>query len=262
MPKMSRLGKVVGLTAGLSVWLVAGGNPSPRPLAVPEGFHGTTIFRAKLPSDTPKLIALTFDDGPWPRQTDQILRILAQEQVKATFFWVGRHLSLNRRAAKRVVLAGHAVGNHTWNHRYGSLSTGQVADEVDRTERLIRKVTGHRPELFRPPGGILTNGLAAYAKQKGYVVVLWNAAAPDMAQPVDPQVFANRIVSQARPGGIILMHDGGGNRSSTIAALPQIIRRLKAQGYRFVTVPGLLQAKAESTSSVWRAPKARPNARG
>lgn len=113
--------------------------------------------------------------------------------------------------------------------------------EIDRTADLIYKTTGVKTSLFRPPGGFLNNGLAAYAKSQKDVVIMWSLTSADTDPHAKPQAFVNNVLKGAKPGFIVLMHDGGGDRHRTVEALPQIISGLKQQGYRFVTIPELLK---------------------
>jgi len=209
---------------------------------VPSQFQGTTIREAKLDSQH-KAIALTFDDGPWPKTTTQILEILKKNNIKATFFWVGRYLQAYPDIGKQVAAAGHAIGNHTWNHQYLKYNEEGAAREIDRTSSLIEKLTGIQTSIFRPPGGILNNGLAAYAKKKNYTVVMWSADSLDWRALTES--LMDNVMRQAKSGGIVLMHDGGGNRARTVKALPDIIARLRKEGYIFVTVPELLQMQEQ-----------------
>ena len=206
--------------------------------SLPSQFKGTTIRQAKLDSQH-KAIALTFDDGPWPTTTTQILDILKKNNIKATFFWVGRYLQTYPELGKQVAAAGHAIGNHTWNHQYIKYNEDGAAREIDRTSSLIEELTGIKASMFRPPGGILNNGLAAYAQKKNYAVVMWSADSLDWRAATES--LMDNVMRQANSGGIVLMHDGGGNRSRTVQALPDIIARLRKEGYIFVTVPELLQ---------------------
>ena len=215
---------------------------------VPKSFFGKTINSAKLSPEN-KVIALTFDDGPWPKHTAQILDILKKNQVKGTFFVVGRMLKNYPDLGKRIVNEGHTIANHTWNHWYHYFNKQAAALEIDRTSNLIYNTTGVKTTLFRPPGGKLHNGLAAYAKSKNYTVVMWSADSIDYRLP-PPSTLVNRVMRQSTPGGIVLMHDGGGNRSSTVAALPMMIENYRKKGYRFVTVPELLQIKEKHKKSV------------
>lgn len=208
---------------------------------IPQRFRGVTINQAKVPKGK-KVIALTFDDGPWNIYTEQILDILKKHEVKATFFVLAQVLKRNADVARRIVDDGHTIANHTWHHWYHRHSPQIAADEIDRSSDLIYEITGVRTNLFRPPGGILHNGLAAYAKKKNYTVVMWSADSIDYKRP-SVSTLVNRVVKRATPGGIVLLHDGGGNRSNTVASLVPIIKKLKQQGYSFVTIPELLEVE-------------------
>jgi peptidoglycan-N-acetylglucosamine deacetylase len=212
--------------------------------SVPEQFQGRVLHSAQL-QIARDAIALTFDDGPWEGTTDQILDILEQEGVKATFFWVGQAVQNQPEIAHRVVNAGHAIGNHTWHHRYEPMSEVEAASEIEVAAQIFRETTGIQTKLFRPPGGYLNNGLADYAISQGYTVVMWSVTAWDTDPHTDPQDYVDNVLADVQPGGIVLLHDGGGDRSKTVAALPTIIRSLKAQGYRFVTVPELLKLESD-----------------
>ncbi|WP_313888527.1 polysaccharide deacetylase family protein [Nostoc spongiaeforme] len=207
---------------------------------VPAKFQGKTLYKVE-PSNQEKVIALTVDDGPWPKTTLQMLDIFKANNVKVTFFWVGSALQANPEIAKRVVAEGHAIGNHTWHHWYKNMDAATAKKEIDRTSDLIYKTTGVKTTLFRPPGGFLNNGLAAYAKSQKYSVVMWSLTSADTDPRAKPQAFVKNVLKGAKPGAIVLMHDGGGDRHRTLEALPQIITGLKQQGYRFVTIPELLQ---------------------
>ncbi|MEG4116244.1 polysaccharide deacetylase family protein [Microcoleus sp. N9_B4] len=220
--------------------------------AVPSQFQGTTIRHAKLDSQH-KAIALTFDDGPWPKTTTQILDILKENNIKATFFWVGRYLKNSPEIGKQVAAAGHAIGNHTWNHEYLQYNEDGAAREIDRTSSLIEDLTGIQTSMFRPPGGILNNGLAAYAQKKNYAVVMWSADSFDWRTLTESLI--DNVMRQANSGGIVLMHDGGGNRARTVKALPDIIAKLRKEGYIFVTVPELLQMQEQESKQQQTAQK-------
>jgi peptidoglycan-N-acetylglucosamine deacetylase len=207
--------------------------------AVPARFQGQTLKEIQLPSGR-KLIALTFDDGPWPVTTGKILAILKKNNIKATFFMVGQPLQNYPQIAQQVAAEGHALGNHTWNHWYHQLSPATAASEIEKTTALLYKTTGFRTQLFRPPGGILNNGPASYAKGQKYLVALWSADSKDYSRPSVPNLVRN-VLKDARPGGMLLLHDGGGDRDRTVQALPEIIADLRSQGYQFVTVPELLE---------------------
>ncbi|MEH1834683.1 MAG: polysaccharide deacetylase family protein [Nostoc sp.] len=207
---------------------------------VPAKFQGKTVYQVH-PRNKEKVIALSIDDGPWPKTTLEMLDILKQNDVKATFFWVGQALQANPDLAKREVAEGYAIGNHTWHHWYRRMDEATAKSEIDRTTDLIYKTTGVKTALFRPPGGFLNNGLAAYAKSQKDAVIMWSLTSADTDPHAKPQAFVNNVLKGAKPGSIVLMHDGGGDRQRTVQALPQIISGLKQQGYRFVTIPELLE---------------------
>ena len=225
--------------------------PIPTPnttFEVPQQFHSQTIYQAKL-NPTEKVIALTFDDGPWPKTTAQVLAILKQNNIKATFFLVGQPLESFPDIAKQVVADGHAIGNHTWHHWYKMMSDETATTEIEYTSALIYRITGVKTSLFRPPGGFLKNGLAKYAKQRHDAVIMWSISAADTDPHAQVPSLINNVVKGAKPGGIVLMHDGGGDHSKTVKALPEIISGLKAQGYRFVTLPELLEMQQKQSST-------------
>lgn len=210
----------------------------------PEPFQGKTIFEASV-NNSEKIIALTVDDGPWPETTEQMLDIFDQNNVKATFFWIGKSIENSPEIARQVVAKGHAIGNHTWHHPYDSMDAATAANEIDRTAKLIYETTGVKTTYFRPPGGVLNNGLAKYAKEQNYSVVMWSVTSADTDPRAQPQAFVENVLKGAKPGAIVLMHDGGGDRSRTVKALPEMIAGLKKQGYRFVTIPELLEIQEQ-----------------
>ena len=205
---------------------------------VPQPSQGKIITQV-APSNPDKVIALTFDDGPWPQTTQQVLEILKQQNIKATFFCIGEMVQKYPQLAKLIVADGQAIGNHTWHHWYRRMNPETAANEIDSTEALLYKTTGVKTSLFRPPGGILTNGVVDYAKQNNYDVVMWSDDSVDYRRPPVSQLV-NNVLREAKSGGIVLMHDGGGNRLQTVRALPQIIDGLRKRGYRFVTVSKLI----------------------
>jgi peptidoglycan/xylan/chitin deacetylase (PgdA/CDA1 family) len=217
----------------------------PQTFDPPASFAGKTLKEVKLAEEN-KAIALTFDDGPWPKYTQQILEILKKEDVKGTFFWIGRNVNAFPEIALQVVAEGHEIGNHTWSHSYRKMSEVLAADEIDDTAAIIESTTKVKTTLFRPPGGILTNGPAGYALSHKYTVLMWSADSTDYSRKVNVNSMVEKVLKSSKPGGMILMHDGGGDRKRTVEALPRVIASLKKQGYKFVTVTELL-AMGEST---------------
>ncbi|MCW6053789.1 polysaccharide deacetylase family protein [Lyngbya sp. CCAP 1446/10] len=216
--------------------------PADKPLifAPPTQFRSQIVYKASISNS--KVIALTFDDGP-TAETLKILAVLQKHNVVATFFCLGANLRENPEIAKRVVKAGNAIGNHTWHHFYHNVTEKTASDEIDNTGVHIYRSSGAKSLLFRPPGGRLSNGFADYAKKKNYVVVMWSIDPKDYLQP-PAAAITRSVLSQATSGAIVLLHDGGGDRQQTIEAVSAIIPKLKQQGYRFVTVPQLLQMQA------------------
>ena len=208
---------------------------------VPKSFQAKTIKDAAIPVSE-KVIALTFDDGPWPETTEQILATLKQEKVKATFYMIGQPLKSFPEIGKKVLADGHAIANHTLHHWYKKMSPLVAQREIEDTAKIIKEVLNVETDYFRPPGGVLTNGLVAYAQKHNKSVNMWSVDSGD-SHPKRPSSAAiiKTILAGATPGGIVLMHDGGGSHSSTAKAVPQIIAQLRAQGYKFVTVPELLE---------------------
>lgn len=207
--------------------------------AIPTRFQGKVVKDLKLTGED-KYIALTFDDGPWPKTTEMILDLLKENKIKATFFVIGQHLKKRPELASKIVDEGHVLANHTWNHPTYKMGKEQVESEVGKTAELIYEITGMTTTLFRPPGGVLDNGLADFVKERKHVVVMWSADSVDWNYK-SPEKITKNVVKRASNGGIILLHDGGGPRMHVVKALPKIIEELRKQGYKFVTVPELLE---------------------
>lgn len=184
-----------------------------------------------------KDIALTFDDGPYPFYTPLLLHVLERSQVPATFFIVGRSAQEFPELVTRIIESGGEIGNHTFNHyTLTALDDAQIATQIQQDGSLLQQFTGKPLTLFRPPHGRLNRHVVDIASALGYRTILWSAAANDV-KDVPPDVIVSRIIGEASPGGIILLHSG---QYRTIEALPQIIDGLRAQGYTFVTMSKLL----------------------
>lgn len=192
------------------------------------------------PRDT-AAVALSFDDGPHPVLTDQILEILARYDARATFFPIGLSASGLGRLLAKGAAAGHEIGNHTWSHPYlPDLSSAGLREQIERTSDAITSATGARPSLARPPYGSLT--AEVLDKWTGFDerIALWDVDSADWARP-GADAIADKVLGEVRPGSIVLMHDGGGDRSQTVQALPRIIEGCLERGYRLATVPELLR---------------------
>lgn len=188
------------------------------------------------------VVALTFDDGPMPGYTDGVLAALAAEGVKATFFAVGSALEAHMAEAQRIVAAGHELGNHSYSHtQMVGVPYAFVQQEIERTDALIRAAGFGGETLFRPPYSKRFVILPYYLSQTGRTTVLWDVepeSYPDVAK--DAGKITQHVLERSRPGSIILLHVMFPGGEETRRALPGIIRGLKEQGYRFVTVSELL----------------------
>jgi peptidoglycan/xylan/chitin deacetylase (PgdA/CDA1 family) len=183
-----------------------------------------------------KVVALTFDDGP-SEYTDRYLDVLREKDVPATFFEIGQEMPGREATMRRILAEGDEIGDHTMNHvEYPGY--GQIAGAAAR----IKAYTGFQPCLFRPPGGAQNSTVIATAGSLGLKTVTWDVDPRDWSLPGTAEIYSN-IVDNAKPGSIILMHDGGGPRDETLAALPEIIDTLRARGYGFETVSALLGDK-------------------
>ena len=192
-----------------------------------------------------KEVALTFDDGPWPKSTDQVLALLKAADVKATFFMIGRQVTARPDTARRVLAAGMEIGNHTQNHKLlAHASHAVVTHEIERGRRSIEKVLHVQIRWYRPAGGSTNGFVYREAKRLGMRVVLWSIDPKDWARPGSRKI-ARRILDRVRPGSVILMHDGGGNRSQTVAALKKVLKGLHARGYKMVTLSRLYRLPAQ-----------------
>lgn len=190
-----------------------------------------------------KMVALTFDDGPWPGQTDRILDVLRDKEVHATFFLLGARARLQPALAKRVADEGHLVGNHTYGHRSLSKSKYKVArDDISRGRAALRRYTGVDTPWLRPPYGHLDKGAWKAVRATNSRVVMWTVDSRDWEKPSAKKIVRN-VVSKTKPGSIVLMHDGGGERERTISALPDMIDKLRAKGYVFVTIDEMYAAR-------------------
>lgn len=193
-------------------------------------------------SDPAKPVALTFDDGPEPHSTGRILDILARYGVPATFFCVGMLAAAHPDLIARIAESGHEVGNHTWSHPFlPDLSERDLCLQVERTDTAIAAGTG-RPAsgLLRPPYGTRTPLLMSWLAEQatGHRLVLWDVDSTDWTRP-GPDAITQAVLKQVKPGSIILMHDGGGDREQTARALPAIIDGLLADDYTFSHVSSL-----------------------
>lgn len=183
-----------------------------------------------------RVAALTFDDGPDPTFTPKVLDLLAQYRVPATFFMIGWEAAAAPDLVKRIAAAGNGVGSHTWNHLdLTRLNEAGIAVQVDKTEALLSSETGWKVTCIRPPEGHEDQRLVRRLSQRGLSTVLWSADTRDWTRPGTDTIVRGALANLS-PGAIILLHDGGGDRSETLAALPRIIESVQSQGYRLIPI--------------------------
>jgi peptidoglycan/xylan/chitin deacetylase (PgdA/CDA1 family) len=230
-----------GLSAAAVLALAAGG------CAYAAMWPASQIFgRTLIAPPRPGELALTFDDGPNPAWTPQLLDILAKHNVKATFFLVGRYAASEPALTRYLADAGHLVGNHSWSHPNLALAApARVRDELSRTKSTLEQITGKPVRHFRPPFGARRPDVLRAARQLGMTPVLWNAMTTDWSEPSSERI-ANRLIAkidslQARgQAANIVLHDGShldpaANRKPSVTAAGQLLDRY-ASTHRFVTV--------------------------
>ena len=190
-----------------------------------------------------RTVALTFDDGPWP-DTPRFLHVLEREHVRATFFLIGRQVRGHAPELRRMLRDGDAIGNHTYTHPDLLRVRRSVGRELTETSAAIVHEVGYRPCLFRPPYGALNRRVISLAGDLGMTTIVWDVDPRDWSRP-GRTAIVRRVLSGARGGSIVLMHDGGGDRSQTLSALPRVIAGLRRRGYGFETVAQLLGYRTE-----------------
>ncbi|MFU0441030.1 polysaccharide deacetylase family protein [Streptomyces sp. BG2AG] len=196
-----------------------------------------------------KCIALTFDAGPG-EDTPELLDILKEKKVSATFFLLGRnHVLKHPDTVRRIQDEGHEVANHTWTHKIlTDEEPEEIRAELEKTQEAIEKITGKRPRLMRPPQGRTDDQVSGISKELGLSQVLWSATAKDYSTN-DSALITRRILDQAGKDGIILLHD---IYKGTVPAVPGIIDALQKDGYTFVTVPELMAPAVPEPGTVYR----------
>jgi peptidoglycan/xylan/chitin deacetylase (PgdA/CDA1 family) len=198
-----------------------------------------------------KVVALTFDDGPNEPYTSEILDILDAHGIKATFFVIGKNVELDPETAERMIAEGHVLGNHSYSHNANHALTEYGAKDLVVAEKAIFDTVGVMPHIYRPPHGKKSPWELEQVEKQGMIEVTWSVSTGELNSPSPPSV-AQKIVKETHPGDIILLHDGYGtshncsksDKSLTVETLPLIIEKLQAEGYRFVTVPELLEVPA------------------
>ncbi len=244
----------ITLTAGLAPRLLTARPPdqipaglqdaASRPRARTAAHHAAPPHQAPAyPLDRPlyyvddasRAIALTIDDGPDPVYTPQVLRVLRQYHVTATFSMIGTRVTAYPHLARAVAEAGHQIANHTWSHaNLTSMSARRVHSELALTSQAVHAAADVRPALFRAPYGAWSPAVIRQCEQMKMIPLDWSVDPRDWARPGTRSIVRS-IMHNTRPGSIILEHDGGGNRSETVEALDIVLPRLQHHGFRFVT---------------------------
>ncbi len=191
-----------------------------------------------------KVVALTYDDGPNPPYTNRLMEVLEQFGVKATFFVIGRQVEQHSETVQSLQRQGHELGNHSYSHRrLVSTPKAAIADEIHQTDQLLQKLGSPDRIHFRSPYGYKRIRLPWVLAQLKKINVLWNVDPRDY-QAVSADAVVDHVLAQVRPGSIVLLHDGGGDRSLTVEATARLIPQLQERGYRFQTVSELLAVQA------------------
>jgi len=208
-------------------------NSNPNPAA--PGAKPATYAQVRV--DQP-YIAMTFDDGPSSANTPRLLELLKQRNIKATFFLIGQNAASNPDIVRRILADGHEIGNHSWTHpQLSKLSDDRVTTEINKTQDAVKEASGFTPTLLRPPYGAITARQREWIEsQFGLSIILWSVDPFDWKRP-GASVITQRILSQVRPGAIILSHD---IHKQTVDAMPATLDGLIAKGYKFVTVTQLI----------------------
>lgn len=208
---------------------VAPDPPPPTPIPTPTPTSSPTPTPAPE-APRPVTVSLTFDDGPSPRWTPRVLEVLARYEVRATFFVVGVEAERHPDLVRAIVAAGHRVEGHTWDHHaLTGIDEATFAHQVDHTNARLAALTGQPVTCVRPPGGAVDDTTRARLAARGLGVAMWSHDTRDWTRPgVDAIVF--RATADLEDGAVVILHDGGGDRSQTVAALPIIIERARTAG--------------------------------
>jgi peptidoglycan/xylan/chitin deacetylase (PgdA/CDA1 family) len=195
-------------------------------------------FQPRGAEEIEPAVALTFDDGPSPRYTPRILAVLARMQVPATFFAIGSLADEYPDLVRAALLAGMTVENHSYGHPqpFAQLPTRLIDDQVALGARSLRRL-GADATLFRPPGGSFSPAVVQAAQSRGQRTVLWSVDPADWRRGATARSITRKVLADVRPGSIVLLHDGGGDRSATVAALPRIVDGIRRRGLELVALP-------------------------
>ncbi len=207
------------------------------------GAHLLAPTTIRWGSSARRRVALTFDDGPDPVHTPELLDLLRKFEVRGTFFLVGQRAMRAPEVVRRIVSEGHEIGNHTWSHRnLWTCGPRQTAGEIERGHRILAEVAGRAPAWFRPPWGMVNLAVFVVTRRLRTPCVLWSVQ-PEGLRPVPADRSVRYVLSRAHPGAIVDLHDAEGVRGAPerlLAALPAMISGLRASGYELVSLGTLL----------------------
>ncbi len=216
-------------------------------ITVTAGYAQSNVYVGKVVGQgktNGKMVALTFDDGPSKTYTPQVLAVLKKYNIKATFFMCGAQVTYYPELVKQVSSEGHEIANHSFSHpnlfKDKSMRGAALAAEVTKTNNLLEKLVMIKPAYFRAPYNYRDPETVKAINDLGLIYVGWTFSVRDWEKPA-PEVMINIFKKNLIPGSIILLHDGGGNRTNTVAALPGMIESAKKKGYRFVTLGEILK---------------------
>lgn len=239
MGSLAALGKatlIAWLGLGMTwSFLHAPTGPEPHP-----AHWGTPVGQAWSAADPAPVVYLTFDDGPHPVYTPQVLDLLTQYDAKATFYVVGRMVSNFPDVARRVAAEGHSIQLHTWHHdNLTKLSRQEFVADSNRVQALLAKTVGMRASCLRPPYGAINSRVRQWATELNLGVSMWDVSGADWTD-ISADTIARIVTARVTPGSVVLLHDGGGNRGRTVSALETILADLSEAGYQFgVLCPSL-----------------------
>ena len=192
------------------------------------------------------IVALTFDDGPDPVFTPQILDKLKKYNTKATFFLLGTSIEKHPDLVKRIAAEGHIIGNHTYSHpNLTQISDEEYHDQIKKTDKLIQDLVGYKPRFFRPTYGAINENQVQWATEKGMMVVQWSIDTLDW-KGLSAEIITQTVIADILPGSIILQHNAPGvPLQGSVDALDQIIPQIQGMGARFVTLPEMFGTTKE-----------------
>ena len=201
----------------------------------------TNFFGVNRANTEDKIVALTYDDGPNPPYTNQLLDVLVRYNAKGTFFAIGQNIEKYPDVVRLMKQSGSELANHSYSHPDMLFKPNEfLQSEIEKTDSLLQQLGVQNTIHFRPPWGRRFIGLPLMISQMKKKLIMWDIDSQDYFDEHTPEVIANRVIEGIRPGAIVVMHDGGGNRSRTVVATEMIIKSLQPQGYQFKTVSELL----------------------